>query len=382
MSVAIAHSELNLLRAKKAEREAHLCYMRGAYTDSSRHFEEASELYFAMGRLAPHLECLTYLLRIYAEQEKHEQIDRLETHVLQLLKDQPDDLPESLHSRACYVLGVCASFRDETPYDRARSYFRESINWAVEADDKRALAFALYGMTYISFDSPEVETYCQQLDVIFSVVEVPELQASILILRGLIARRDKNYEQALEYLWTAYRSLRKKPNMTLYIHAIQALGSVYLHRGELGIAEHYIDLAENAIIESELPRLAHIVRSTREKIHAAQPRASYDFRIDIDRWLVFDRWDVKHEIHDQFILRDLILLFFKNPGRVFTKEEITQHVWAEIYHPTQHDNKIYVTIRRLRRLLTNSGKGEQPQVILRAKDGYQLNPELRIQIVS
>jgi len=85
----------------------------------------------------------------------------------------------------------------------------------------------------------------------------------------------------------------------------------------------------------------------------------------------------------QFILRDLLRVFMEasvaNPGATLSKEDLVREVWAEDYRPQSHDNKIYVNIKRLRRLIEpDDGSTEY---ILRGKLGYYLNPNLRIAVV-
>jgi DNA-binding winged helix-turn-helix (wHTH) protein len=78
----------------------------------------------------------------------------------------------------------------------------------------------------------------------------------------------------------------------------------------------------------------------------------------------------------QFILRDLLRVFLESPGHIFSKEDLAKKVWKDTYQPRIHDNKIYVTIKRLRGLLENDGD----DLILRAKTGYFLNPKIRVVI--
>lgn len=52
-----------------------------------------------------------------------------------------------------------------------------------------------------------------------------------------------------------------------------------------------------------------------------------------------------------------------------------QGLWSIPYHPLEVDNKIYVTIRRLRVALCD--QTEKPKYILKKNDGYILNPEFQ-----
>ena len=61
-------------------------------------------------------------------------------------------------------------------------------------------------------------------------------------------------------------------------------------------------------------------------------------------------------------------------------------VWGENYQARVHDNKIYVNIKRLRRLLekeeTTDGDGGSAEFLLRGKNGYYINPKARINVIE
>jgi DNA-binding response OmpR family regulator len=84
------------------------------------------------------------------------------------------------------------------------------------------------------------------------------------------------------------------------------------------------------------------------------------------------------EFKNQQTLQSLLRLFIENPGRIFTKEELIGKIWGEDYNPSVHDNKIYVTIKRLRHLI--EPELDHPRYIFRSKNGYFFNKEAKIEI--
>ena len=73
---------------------------------------------------------------------------------------------------------------------------------------------------------------------------------------------------------------------------------------------------------------------------------------------------------------DMLKLFLKHPGEVYSKEALVKAVWKQEYDPRVHDNKIYVTIKRLRQLIEPDF--DKPKYIFRAKNGYYLNKNTRV----
>jgi DNA-binding response OmpR family regulator len=66
----------------------------------------------------------------------------------------------------------------------------------------------------------------------------------------------------------------------------------------------------------------------------------------------------------------------KSPGEVYSKEAIVEKIWKQSYDPSVHDNKLYVTIKRLRKMIEPDF--DKPKYIFRAKNGYYLNKNARV----
>ena len=73
---------------------------------------------------------------------------------------------------------------------------------------------------------------------------------------------------------------------------------------------------------------------------------------------------------------DLLKLFISKQGEVFSKEFLVEHIWKQDYDPAVHDNKIYVTIKRLRKMIEPDY--DRPKYIFRSKNGYFLNKSIKV----
>ena len=105
---------------------------------------------------------------------------------------------------------------------------------------------------------------------------------------------------------------------------------------------------------------------------------NYDLIFDLENHSITEKKLGKVDFKNQFILLDLLKLFVQNQGQVYSKEFLVEQVWKQSYDPSVHDNKIYVTIKRLRKLIEPDY--EKPKYIFRAKNGYYMNKVARIYI--
>lgn len=352
-------------------------YHRGEYRRALELFTKSATQYREGQNFDRYIECCNYILRILAEREDFTHIDVIETELRKFLESEAVD--QKLKSRSYYILGICHCYRGQK-YDLAMQCFRQAIDDAVEANDKAALASPLYGTANVLYAKGKYEEALKELaslDVLLSCLHLHEIKSASLLLRALIKRNQKNVEEALEYAWAAYESLKSNPHFVLYLQTLVALGSIYLLKNDERSAAIYLELAIRSVNSDELPRLARLTKDTIDGLKTHR-REDYDLIFDSKTGVLLGkRGEIRFE--GQFVLRDLLRAFLEEPGRVFSKEDLVMKVWNEVYDPANHDNKIYVTIKRLRQLL--EGPGEKTQFILRAKNGYFLNAKTKVLIV-
>jgi tetratricopeptide (TPR) repeat protein len=356
-------------------------YHRGDYSVALSEFERACELpTVRAARSADYariVEGYTYILRILAEREEFAKIERIEHRILEVLKVA--GLPHRLKSRALYVLGICNCYQ-ETKHDLAMRRFREAIDFAVIGEDKEALASPLYGAATVHYARENYDQALKELDrlaVLLSCLKVPELESASSLLRAMVYRNQDHLDQALSSAWQAFESLKHHPNLVLYLHTLCVLGTVYRRKSDMASARLYLDLADRSLKRQEFPRIARLVDEAFESLGTVKaPEA--DLVFDARTGILTEKVKGEIRFEGQFILRDLLKAFLENPGRIFTKEDLVASVWRETYNPKVHDNKIYVTIKRLRKLL--EPENSKSDYILRAKNGYFLNPKTRVQI--
>jgi DNA-binding response OmpR family regulator len=110
--------------------------------------------------------------------------------------------------------------------------------------------------------------------------------------------------------------------------------------------------------------------------HSEDSKNAFDLVFQLEEHTVVEKKLGKVDFKNQFILLDLLRLFCQNQGQVYSKEFLVEQVWKQSYDPSVHDNKIYVTIKRLRKLIEPDF--DKPKYIFRAKNGYFMNKSAKI----
>ncbi len=370
-----SHSSRNA--ADRRFQQGLFAYYRGEYSTALREFSKVADATALSGDQARYVEACTFLLRILAEREEFAKIATIEIQVLDIV--QTKALPAKLKSRAMYILGICSCYQEQR-HEQAMNLFREAIDYAVASDDKEALASPLYGAATVLYARGRYDEALKELarlEILLSCLAMPELSATTHLLRSMIRRNQGRLDEALEAAWAAYETLKHHPHIVLYLHTLVALGTIYTGKGDISCAKLYLELAERSLKHEEFPRIARLIDDALSGVKKSAS-AEADLAFDSRTGLLVSLTQGEIRFEGQFILRDLLRVFLEHPGKVFSKEDLVRLVWREDYRADVHDNKIYVTIKRLRKLL--EGDNQNGDIILRAKTGYFLNPKVRVMI--
>ena len=333
---------------------------------------EASDAYYKLRDIPMFMRCENYLLRMYAERGDTENINRTKEKLQDLVIREGFQLS----SKVYYTLGISATYKDQ--YDVALEYFQRALSLALGEDNKEDMCYAIHGLAVVYFNMGrhgEALKEIYNLQVFFDFLDLAELKISSQILNGIILRELERYDQALEILWSCYESLKERKQLILHLDLLYALGRTYQKAGNQELAAVYLELAKKSVDPNEMVETARHI-DERLKELGVQSKEDFDLVLDEKRNMVFERRKGSIDFRNQFILMDLLHLFLKSPGRVFSKEELVRKIWTEDYDPSVHDNKIYVTIKRLRKMIEPDV--DNPKYIYRSKSGYYLNKSARV----
>lgn len=347
---------------------------RGDFVIAIQNLNEASVLFHKEKNYSLYLDAMNLILRMHAEREEFEAIHLLKEKLQDLVLKEGFELT----SKTYYTLAVCASYKGQQ--DTALDYLQKALAIALQNDHKIDLCHAITG---IALSYKQLGRYADalkeiyNLQVFFQVLDVPDIKIATQIINANILTDTGKPEQAIELLWQAYDSIRLTKKMTTYVHLLHNMGRAYFQMGEKDLARTYLQLAWKSVDPQNMVALARRIRMHLDQL-GVNDADNFDLVFDFEDHTLVEKKLGKVDFKNQFILLDLLRLFAQNLGQVYSKEYLVQNVWKQSYDPGVHDNKIYVTIKRLRKMIEPDF--DKPKYIFRAKNGYYMNKSARILI--
>lgn len=328
------------------------------------------------------LKCTAWLLRMHAERQESEDIRRIKENLQDLVIREGLQLsPKTL-----YTLGICATYKNELP--QALEYFQRAVKAATASDSRADLCYAISGLSicYRMMDRyQDALREIYNLQVFLQGQDLPEIKTSSLMLNAQIFRVLKKFDQAEELLWASYEGLRTERNLLQYVTWLYGMGLLHRDLEKWDLAKMYLQLAQKAADPDSLRHLLSFIEKAIAQVADQQARqqaasTAPDIIFDTGNKSVIERQKGRIDFNNQFVLLDMIKLMLEKPGVVISKENLVQSVWGETYTPGEHDNKIYVAIKRIRKLIEPDF--DKPRYVLRAKGGYLFNKAARVRMVE
>lgn len=356
-----------------------LHYERGDFETALKALKEAADFHFRDKNFSQYLDCINIILRIHAERENYDEINKAK----ELLQDLILKEGFELTSKTYYTLFACAFHKKQ--FDNALDYAQKALALGLAKDNKEDICHAIFSIAYV-YAQPSIGKYSDalkeiyNLQVFFQVYDFPDLKTSVLLLNASILRNLKKYDEAIEIAWKAYDGIKQTKNLMTSTYILGMLGSIYLDQDDKEQARMYFNLALKAVDPKNQKRLYKMLASDLEKMGAVNASASFDLIFSEVDHSITEKKIGKVDFKNQFILMDLLKLFVLNQGAVYTKEYLVEKVWKQNYDPEVHDNKIYVTIKRLRKMIEPDY--EKPKYIFRAKNGYYMNKSARVMLLK
>jgi tetratricopeptide (TPR) repeat protein len=346
----------------------------GDFVTSIDKLRSACVLFHEVGDHRLFIKCHSLMIRMYTEMEDQKSV----IHVRAALDAYLEREHVELSSIAHYTFALCASYKNN--YKLALDHLEKALALALADDAKEDICYAVHGLAVVycalgRYEDALKEIY--NLRVFFQVMKLPEVEVSAQIMNGYVFVNLKRYAEALDIFWKAMEQLQHQKNLYMYVSLLFAMGFTHAESGETDLARTYLTLAKQMVDPTNFAFLnRRITEQLRRVALADEP--TFDIVFTPTSNSVIERKKGKIDFKNQFILLDMLKLFLRNPGEVYSKEDLVKVVWKQEYDPRVHDNKIYVTIKRLRQLIEPDF--DKPKYIYRAKNGYYLNRNAKVSI--
>lgn len=334
--------------------------------------QKAADLFEKAQDATGYVDCINLLLRLFAETEQDERIHQVKERL------QDAVIKEKLepNSKTYYTLALCASYKNQL--ETALDYLQKAQALALASNNKQDICFAVSGFSIVYRRQgrfAEALKEIEKLNVFLEVLDIPELRVSTLLTHAQILADQRDFDKALDLLWKAYETVRSEKTMRMHILLLYTIGWVYKKAGEKDLARLYLNLASKAVDPMNMIRLAKNIQQDLNELGLEDNR-KYDLVFDLENHSVIERRLGRVDFKNQYILLDLLKLFVQNQGHVYSKEYLVENVWRQSYDPAVHDNKVYVTIKRLRKLIEPDF--DRPKYIFRGKNGYYMNKTAKV----
>ena len=319
-----------------------------------------------------YLKSVQYVLRIHAEREEYEQLSALKERLHDMVIREGFEL----NSRVYYVFGIAAFYKQQV--ETALEYFKIALEHGLKSNVKEDICYAILGITYCYRSQGKYEEALKEiynLNIFLEYIDNSDLKSSVLSANALILMSSGKYEQALDILWQAYEQIKFSKQLSVANGILANIGVCLFEIGQRDAARVYFDIVHRSIDPQNGKKL-YAVFSKYLTALTVTNKQDFDLSFDFENHAVVEKKIGRVDFKNQFILLDLLKLFISRQGEVFSKEYLVEHIWKQQYDPETHDNKIYVTIKRLRKMIEPDY--DHPKYIFRSKNGYFLNKSIKI----
>ena len=345
---------------------------RGDYQLALPNLIEAADAYLSEKNFEMYLKSAQQILRIYAEREEYERLAAYK----EKLQDTVIRENIQLNSRVYYVFGIAAVYKGQI--ENGLEYFKIALEHALKVDQKEDICNAILGIAICyrhqrKFEEALKEIY--NLNIFMQFIENADLKSLVLSANANILFELKKYDQALDLYWQAYEVTKSAKKLNGSLSIIGNIGMCLFELGQKDAAKIYFDLFLKSMDPVNSKKmLSHLSKYLES--YRSGTKDVFDISFDFDNHMVKEKQLGTIDFKNQFILLDLLKLFISKQGEVFSKEYLVEHIWKQEYDPAVHDNKIYVTIKRLRKMIEPDY--DRPKYIFRSKNGYFLNKSIKV----
>jgi tetratricopeptide (TPR) repeat protein len=344
---------------------------KGELKKAEPRFRQAADVFLKLNSFREYLKCQNKLFRVLVEMGRTQEVEILNSQ-LTYQTEQHDIQPSAalLYTQALFYF-----FNKK--YEDCEKSLDDSLRLALQDDVKEDICNALFGQARLYFvlgRQEQAEKKIKNLEIFFDVIKLPDIQVATQFLITEIEMKRAQYNKALDLIWKCHDILKSNPNPFFRCYLFVNFSLCYFHLGNFELAKHHLKLARQAIKDDEHINSLRMLQRAESIIGGNEPE--YDLVLDKSSSMVKEKQLGEIQVKNQFILLEMLNLFVTKQGQTFSKEDLARMIWDQDYDPGVHDNKIYVTIKRLRQLI--EPQIDQPKYIFRSRNGYYLDKSAKV----
>ena len=367
----LTNLEMAQLQAEKCElKQAQFAYLRALKQAKKK--SDSKQM----------MEAIAGLLRLAAEGLDKKATEKWDRELDRLMAIHPQQIP----AMAWYCKG--AVMRVQGKFLSAQRYFHRYLRVArAENSSPAMVARGLLVLAILMQQRGLIRRARWMATEILRRYESLNLEFSIngitYLLLGTLYEREQNDETAMVRLQKAHTQFLGDHNWFHHLYVLLAYARIARRKQNYTQARWYLDMVDKAAATSEFGVLRREMEAERLRLE----QSSVDLWIDSRKSVIRTRERGQISLKRQYVLLHILEALSaahssaeKDAPRGLSKAEIIECVWKENYQSSEHDNRLYYHVNRLRKLIEPNVK--KPQYLLSWKEGYRLAPELRIQYIS
>lgn len=344
---------------------------KGDLLKAEPRFKQAADVFLKLNSFKEYLRCQNKLFRVLVEMGRSKEVEVLNSQLnYQITENDIQESASLQYTRALFHFYGKNLVECERCLD-------ESLRLALQDDSKEDICNALFGQARLYFiqgHQEKAEKKIKNLKIFFDVIQIPDIQVATQFLMTEIQMKQGLYNKALDLIWKCHDILKSNPNPFFRSYLFVNFALCYFNLGNNDLSKHHLKLARQAINENEHINSLRMLQRAEKIIGGNEPE--YDLIINKNTSTVKERQLGEIAVKNQFILLEMLNLFVASQGQTFTKSDLAKKIWDQEYDPGVHDNKIYVTIKRLRQLI--EPQIDQPKYIFRSRGGYYLDKSAKV----
>lgn len=344
---------------------------KGELKKAEPRFRQAADVFLKLNSFKEYLKCQNKLFRVLMEMGRSQEIEILNSQLKYQIKENDIQASAALLYTQALFFFYAKNFED------CEKALDESLRLSLQEDSKEDICNALFGQARLFFiqgKQEQAEKKIKNLEIFFDVIQLPDIKVATHFLMTEMQMKQGQYTKALELIWKCHDILKSNPNPFFRSYLFVNFSLCYFNLGNSDLSKHHLKLARQAIKEDEHINSLRMLQRAESIIGGDEPE--YDLVLHKENATVKEKQLGEIAVKNQFILLEMLNLFLSHQGKTFSKEDLAKMIWDQEYDPSVHDNKIYVTIKRLRQLI--EPQIEHPKYIFRSRNGYYLDKTAKV----